>query len=1608
MYTHKLLAARVILVVCAGFSRIVAAQNGPLAPPTPVTVWPDGYFEPDRPKNSSGHATTFLVTNNTTGSLSLTFDCWGEGGVTCSSVLPTSKTLGAGAQVTLNVTYSVGASGGRIFASASGGGNYDDGYRIVTTPPTLTLVIPAVTQAPSTALIHTRTPLVVATYSSTEPADALIDTTTLVVKLGSDTVTALTRRNKGLVEWEVDTTRQLAPGIAKDVYVRICHTNGGCSSVTRSLLLDNSGPPIVSFAGMPLEQSAGGSEVDAGFSVPSYVSLGAPRSTGLVYSTRQSYPRALVNVDIELTWPAGNPDQIKAVLVDGGVRLDSLVANAPTCQAATGRRCRVTLQGDFSGSTYPRAARKWLKVEVSITSGANVKMTTDSVEVVLVDRRSSPYGSGWFLSGVMRLDQAGSDMLLIGPTGAASVYRGSGSVYLSPPGDFSVLVWTGTQWELRFRDGAKLVFDSQGLETKAIDRHGNTTNLAYAAVDRINTITDPMLKNLAFTYDASLKLTTITDPGSRQSRVTINASNQLVYDSVASPPTNSSVGTFSYTAYGGNNTVVLATATDALGQATTYSYDARRRPKQTTLPAVLPETGNTAVSPVVSYRAQVLRGLDTLLSLDSVFGRATDPRGTWVRSTLNRWGSPVRTWDSLGTIMRAAYTIEGYLAWTEGKVADSSRVYSQYDGLGHRIRAYRLRTATDTVLVDSLVWDASHHVIKQFNPLRQATQISYNGSGDVIKTITPTGDTTHYQYFSNGQLDRMRAPGQTGWTIYTYEPTWKNVDKVTNAAGVVLAANFYDGFGRTTETQRKLTIRVVNELLSIMQWRRTRTWYTALNQVDSVRTERTHDCDSPCDTPPPWPDPGNTLYAQQVRHVYDRLGRDTLRLNSSGKGTRYAYDGLGRLRARRPFADSAAVVDSFRYDVAGNLRFHYTRRGFVLEHRYDSRSRDTLTIVPGVGNYRRTYGGPADQLTRSWIDSYVDPIGGVNPEVRWGYSQAGLVRADTAQGTRVTSYLYDRYQRDTSVTDPAGTRRLRYDAVRGVLDTVVTPFSETLKWTVDSWGRAVGPYVVDNGAEPDYSMVPSWDQVGKLVQVANTHTVNVGRWEVESDMPDLLLRPRWTEVQGSNGPTVTTEDTLGHDGWGRVTAVQYVKNGAQLAAETFTFDQDGNLSVGGETRTYDVTTTRLTARAGETYAYDRAGNLVTRTVGGTTWTYEYDALERLVRVLQNGAPVARYAYDVLGRRIVKRVYSGPNIGYLRMIYRGGQVTAETDSLGTTFTLAYSWGLGTDNLVAIRRLSDNSHWYVVQDALHSMRGLSKKDGTWVASWRYRVYGAVLDSAGSAPVAVRYRWTGREYDAETGFYYFRARYYDPATQRFVQEDPIGYGGGVNLYAYGDGNPTNGRDPSGLLKHEIHYPFVDPAFVPACADCSGGGGGPLLGGGDWDGDGLDDFQELVDAVWAAQLHGMTLTDYEIWKRLKDQGAAPPPAADPHEAPPLCSGNGLCFAALWGTQSPAEILAVIIKLKSGFRGCPIKVQGEQVGRVTLYIREQRGRGVVGRAEDHDALAKYTLTTSTPGSTSTAEYYGTARIFRQSGELLWGPGHVEGIADCQEGSGQFDSLLDS
>jgi len=97
------------------------------------------------------------------------------------------------------------------------------------------------------------------------------------------------------------------------------------------------------------------------------------------------------------------------------------------------------------------------------------------------------------------------------------------------------------------------------------------------------------------------------------------------------------------------------------------------------------------------------------------------------------------------------------------------------------------------------------------------------------------------------------------------------------------------------------------------------------------------------------------------------------------------------------------------------------------------------------------------------------------------------------------------------------------------------------------------------------------------------------------------------------------------------------------------------------------------------------------------------------------------------------------------------------------------------------------------ALHSVLALVNSNDQVVNTYQYDPFGCIEQANES--VSQPLRFTGREYEPETGLYYYRARYYDPELGRFLSEDPIGLAGGINLYAYVGNDPVNARDPYGL---------------------------------------------------------------------------------------------------------------------------------------------------------------------------------------------------------------------
>jgi len=149
-----------------------------------------------------------------------------------------------------------------------------------------------------------------------------------------------------------------------------------------------------------------------------------------------------------------------------------------------------------------------------------------------------------------------------------------------------------------------------------------------------------------------------------------------------------------------------------------------------------------------------------------------------------------------------------------------------------------------------------------------------------------------------------------------------------------------------------------------------------------------------------------------------------------------------------------------------------------------------------------------------------------------------------------------------------------------------------------------------------------------------------------------------------------------------------------------------------------------------------------------------------------------------------------------------------------------------------------------DALGSTRLLTNASGAVVQRYDYTPYGETTQTASG--FSNPYQYTGRERD-DNGLYYYRARYYNPGMGRFIAEDPIGLAGGLNWYAYAEGNPISYIDPTG----EIGVPGLIAGGI--IGGISGAFGAYANGGNVWAGFGVGAASGAVVGATGAYLTGV-----------------------------------------------------------------------------------------------------------------------------------------------------------
>ena len=288
--------------------------------------------------------------------------------------------------------------------------------------------------------------------------------------------------------------------------------------------------------------------------------------------------------------------------------------------------------------------------------------------------------------------------------------------------------------------------------------------------------------------------------------------------------------------------------------------------------------------------------------------------------------------------------------------------------------------------------------------------------------------------------------------------------------------------------------------------------------------------------------------------------------------------------------------------------------------------------------------------------------------------------------------------------------------------------------------------------------------------------------------------------------------------------------------ESFTYDILGNkLKSEGETVNSSFNDhNQLTNDKKFSYIYDKNGNLTTRTNLTTNKVTEYawDYENRLIGVKEKDSAdslvatkTISYRYDPFGRRIQKDV-DGTVTKY---IYDRDNILLELNSQNALLA-KYVHGVDVDQPLRMERstspYSDESlseqYFYYHRDRLGNITEITDRMGNVVQRYVYDAFGGITiyDNQNNVitPTSSKYlknpfTFTGREYDPETGLYYYRARYYHPETGRFLSEDPIMFDGGdENLYRYVRNNPLNFTDPSGKTVVALPWsiPIIDTVII------------------------------------------------------------------------------------------------------------------------------------------------------------------------------------------------------
>ncbi len=939
-------------------------------------------------------------------------------------------------------------------------------------------------------------------------------------------------------------------------------------------------------------------------------------------------------------------------------------------------------------------------------------------------------------------------------TGAPGVYPAltaiSGGYQIVTPGGTHLAFSTAGQLtSMTDRSGTGLTMTYTGSQLTSVkDAGGRVVTLAYTS-GLLTKLTMPDARTVTYAYTSG-RLTSVTGMRGGVTRYGYNSAGQLT---TITDPNAKVVLTNAYNAAGR-----VTSQTNADGKITTFGWNAATQTATTTQPdgGVITDVYNANVllrqtSPLggVTYY-----GYDSNLDLTQV----TDPLGNVTTMTYDAHGNMLsktdpaplyytQTWtynsmnevlthtDGRGNITTSAYTTAGLLSSVTDPAGDQASYTYFPDG--------QVKTATNPDLkTTSYTYDTADNLATTTDPAGNITTDGYDSDGRLTAVKDPLGNTTTYAYDKTDDLTSVTDPlGHA--TSYRYDADG-NRTTVTNALGKI-TTYAYDPAGHLTSVTDPLTHTTSytydgdgnTATITDPDGNTTTSHYDLADDLTSVTR------------------PDTTT----LSYTYDLDQHQTSSTNAAGNTTTYIYDPLGRVTS---VTDPLGRLTSSAYDPDGNLVTVTSPDALVTTSTYNNANR--LTAV-----------------------SYSD---GTTHAAGYGYDPAGN-RTSMTDATGSTAYTYDNDGRLTKVTNGAGQAISYGYNLDSSITTVTYPNGKNVTDGYDTAQRLTS--LTDwNTSKTTFGYNSDNVLTSAVYPNGITATTGLNTADQVTSITDTTASGTLASFTYTRGKDAELASTTTAGTAISAPAQTYTYNPLlQLTAVNTTsesYDKAGDpTTLGGTTQTFD-TASQLTAStpatgAATTYSYNPRGDRVSATTSSATTSYGYNQASQLTSYTPPAGTPTSYTYNGDGLRATKTT------GTTTATY-AWNINTSIPTLLTDGTTSYLYGPA--GLPIEQISSAGTPTYLLHDQLGSTRLLTSSAGAVTATYTYDAYGNTTSHTGTATTPLLY--AGQYQDTETGFYYLRNRYYDPATSQFLTLDPL-VAQTQAPFAYASDNPLNNTDPTGL---------------------------------------------------------------------------------------------------------------------------------------------------------------------------------------------------------------------